>query len=130
MDGFTIPRVSIRHDRAHVIDIGGLFSLLGAQLPPSIPVFSIVELLRFEQPLHLIRDRVVRIVAEVGRYLVCAGKHRGARPARDIQDLLIGGLLGHLHGVNGPHCISISFRYPQPKDEEFVITHWCGRARP
>ena len=62
-----------------------------------------MHLLSLEQSLNLVRHGVVRVVAKVGGDLVGSGQQGRARPARDIQDLLVGGLLGHLDGVNGTH---------------------------
>src|SRR5579862_4996894 len=53
--------------------------------------------------MHLIWDCVVGIVPEIRGDFVSCGEHGGTRPARDVEDFLVGGLLGHLNGINCAH---------------------------
>ena len=99
----NIPGVTVRNDGSHVVDIWGVLALLRGQFASGIPVLPVMHLLSLEQSLNLVRYGVVRVVAKVGGDLVGSGQQGRARPARDIQDLLVGGLLGHLDGVNGTH---------------------------
>lgn len=62
-----------------------------------------MELLCLEQSLDLIGDGIVWVIAKVSGDFVCGSKDGGAGPARDVEDLLVWGLLGHLDGVNGAH---------------------------
>lgn len=66
-------------------------------------MLPIVELLRFEESLYLVRNGIVRIVSEVWRDLVGAREYGGARPPRNVQHFLIGCLLCHLDRINDTH---------------------------
>lgn len=98
------PRVTIGNDGSHVINIGSRLSLVSGHLPSCIPLLAIVHLLRLEETLHLVRDGVVRVIAEIGRHFVGRGEERGTGPAGDIEDFLMRSLLGHLHGIDRAHC--------------------------
>lgn len=98
------PGISISNNWSHVVKVGGGFALLGGQPSPGVPLLAIVHRLGLEQPLDLVRYGVVRVVAKIRRDLVGAGQEGGTCPAGNVQDLLVGGLLGHLHRVNGTHC--------------------------
>lgn len=71
-------------------------------------MLTIVHRLGLEQPLHLVRHGVVGVITKVGGDLVGGGQKGGAGPTGDIQDLLVGGLLGHLHRIYGAHCKAVS----------------------
>lgn len=107
-----IPGVTIRHNGPHEVNIRSGLALLGGQLAPGIPLFPVMHLLSLEQPLDLVRDGVVWIIAKVGGDLVGRRQEGRARPTRDIQDLLVGGLLGHLHGINGTHWVQRQNPHP------------------
>ena len=98
------PGVSVGDDRPHIINIRRRFPLLRRQLSPRVPVLPVVHLLGLEQPLDLVGDGVVRVVAKVWRHFVCGREEGGAGPSGDVQNLLVGRLLGHLNGINRTDC--------------------------
>lgn len=100
----AVAGITIGDDGAEVVDVGGLVALLDAELATRIPLLAVVHALRLGQALDLVGDRVVGVVAKVGGDLVGAGEEGGARPAGDVEDFLVGSLLGHLDGVDGAHC--------------------------
>ena len=89
--------------------------MFGRKLPSSIPLLSIVQLLGLEQSLDLVWNGIVRIVTKIGRDLVGGSQQRGACPARDVQNLLVGCLLGHLYWVNGTHCEDLAYAVDQKR---------------
>ena len=38
-------------------------------------------------------------------FIAACGEHTGCCPSRDVHDLLVAGLLGHLNGVNDTHSV-------------------------
>ena len=100
---YHLPSVAVCNDRTHVVQVWCLRPFLWAHLPPIVPVLAIMELLSLEEPLHLVWDGVVWVIAKVGGDFVGGGQDRRARPPGDVKHLLIRSLLGHLHRVNGTH---------------------------
>ena len=70
----ALPSIAICNDGSQIVYIWRRLSSFGCQLSPSVPVFTIMQLLGFEEPLHLVWNRVVRVVAKVGRHLIGAGE--------------------------------------------------------
>ena len=101
----TVPCIRIRNYRPQVVCIRRLTPLLRGQFPPLVPMLPIMQLLRLEQSLHLVRDGVIRVVAQVRGHLVGRRQHGTTRPPGDVQDLLVRRHLRHLHGVNGAHGV-------------------------
>lgn len=97
------PSVTIGDNWPHVVNVGGLHAFFCGHLPSHVEVLPVMELLRLEQSLHLIRYGIVWIVTEVCRDLVGSGENRRASPAGDVQNLLVRCLLSHLYRVNGTH---------------------------
>ncbi len=107
---YALPSVAVGYDRSQIIDVFCRFPLFSAQLPSRIPMLPVMQLLRFEQPLHLVGHGIVRIISEVRRDFIGGGQQRRAGPPRNVKNLLVFGLLCHLHGVNRAHCSDFSPR--------------------
>jgi len=107
---YALPSVAVGYDRSQIIDVFCRFPLVSAQLPSRIPMLPIMQLLRLAQSLHLVGHRVVRIVSKVGRDFIGGGQQRRAGPSRNIENLLILGLLRHLYRVYRAHCSKFSPR--------------------
>ena len=60
------------------------------------------------QALDLVGNSVVWVVAEIGRDFIGGCQDGGAGPAGDVEDFLVGCLLGHLDWVNGSHCLLLA----------------------
>lgn len=130
--GQDLPGITVRHNWSHVVNVRSSFSLFSRQLPSRIPLLPIVHLLRLEQPLDLVRHCVVGVVTEIRRDFVGGRQQRRACPARDIQDLLVGGLLGHLYGINGTHYeVSVQSESTAARTaQELTGVHWLTSRRP
>lgn len=75
-----------------------------------------MHLLCFEKSLDLVGYRVVRIITEIRRNFICCCEDGRTCPARDVKDLLVECLLGHLNGVDGTHCsyVLVLVQFPDP----------------
>lgn len=69
-DVVKLPGVAVGDNWSHVVEIWRFGSLFRSHLPPVVPVLTVMKLLCLEQPLHLVRHGIVRVVAKVGRYFV------------------------------------------------------------
>lgn len=99
----NIPSITVSDDRSQIVDIRSGLALVRSHLASGIPMLAVVHGLGLEQPLHLVRDGVIRVVTKVGGHFVGGGQKGGASPTRNIQDLLVRSLLGHLDRVNSTH---------------------------
>ena len=73
----TVAGVGVGDDRPEVVDVGGAGALLLGHARASLALLAVVEELSHEEVLNLERDRVVRVVCQVGTGLV--GRRSGRR---------------------------------------------------
>lgn len=65
------PGVAVRDDGAKVVNPGRCYLV---PRPPLIPHLTIMQLLGLPQPLHLVRDRRVRVISQIRPNLVVPGR--------------------------------------------------------
>lgn len=97
----AVAGITIGNDGTEVVGVRRLGALFGRHLAARIPLLAVVHRLGLGHTLHLVGDRVVRVVTKVGGDFVGRCEERRAGPAREVEDFLVGSLLGHLDRVNG-----------------------------
>lgn len=99
----SMAGVAIGNDGPEEVGVRGRGTLLRRHLAAGIPLLAVVHRLGLGETLDLIGNGIVGVVAEVWGDFICGRKEGGASPAGDVEDFLVGSLLGHLDGVDGAH---------------------------
>mmetsp|Transcript_39874 Transcript_39874/g.120412 ORF Transcript_39874/g.120412 Transcript_39874/m.120412 type:complete len:578 (-) Transcript_39874:13-1746(-) len=93
----AVARVGIGDDRVQIIHARRLGALVGGHAAALLVLLAVVEQLRPEELVHLVRHRVVRVVRHVRARLVRRGGRGAALPPRNVNR---GEVLGHLHHLH------------------------------
>ena len=99
----SVAGVAVCYDGSKIVDVGSGLALVGAESSSLIVVSSVVQLLGFEETLYLVGHGVIRVVPKVWRDFIGGCEDGRARPAGNVQDLLVRCLLGHLDWINRTH---------------------------
>mmetsp|Transcript_39633 Transcript_39633/g.89088 ORF Transcript_39633/g.89088 Transcript_39633/m.89088 type:complete len:206 (+) Transcript_39633:1106-1723(+) len=94
----SVAGVRIRDDGVEVVHNGSLGALLGRHAAALFVLLPIVEELRLEELINLVRHRVVGVVCHIGAGLVGCGSSGARLPAAHIDR---GEVLRHLHDLHG-----------------------------
>jgi hypothetical protein len=101
-----VPSVSIGTNRPQIIDLLLLSPLLRRHPAPGLLLPSAVEVLRPQQLIHFVGNRVHWVVGKVRARLVRSGCSRGALPAAHVDRSDIGGHRGNLNGVESAEGVA------------------------
>lgn len=95
----AVAGVGVRDDRAEVVHVRGGCSLVLGRGEAVLALFSVVEQLRHEQVLHLVRNRVHGVVGQIGRRFVGGGCRGRGLPSRNVDGVEVLVHLGEHGGL-------------------------------
>lgn len=93
--------VVIGNDGLEEVGVRGRGMLFRCYFVVGILLFVVVYRLGFGEMLDLIGNGIVGVVVEVWGDFICGCKEGGVSLVGDVEDFLVGSLLGYLDGVDG-----------------------------